>query len=1041
MRKLVFATLLTMFACSLFAQIVHDDGIVYVRYDGTGNGSSWVNATSDLQGAIDAEGVIEVRVTEGVYYPTWQWDLADSRAYSFRMKNEVKIVGSYPYEGGNYEDGGMSCCQTILSGDIGILGDNSDNSYHVIYCAADLDLDETAQAHRVVAADGNANLESDSKHRGGGIFISSVNPYFFDCEARNNFAIRGGGVYIRESNAELSNCYIHSNNSSEIGGGILMSDWSSPALSDSRIYNNESLDGAGIAIVDYSNPIITESVIFFNIASQYGGGVLIYNTSNAEIISCNVYNNTAGTGGGILVQSSNPIIINSFVRNNIAIVQGGGLVNDNASSARYINCTIFENTAPVADGVANNNSNPCLTNCIIYGHNTQIINLGSSIPAVNYCCVENNWLSGTGNFDSDPGIVNVYWPDVFIDPSSQIIDGGINDSVPEWLLTDFNGKQRIQNTTVDVGAVEFQGVIYVDVNAVTGSNNGSNWFDAFTSLEDALQVAQENTSIWVADGIYYPSNAHGLGAGDRFNTFMLKNNVRLLGGFNGTELSEDDRDFTINKSILEGNLGAERVYHVVYADGSVDASSELDGFVIRNGQAGGASYDFRCGANVYVNAGSPIIKNCEIYGGSCGNYGANVYLSYSGAKFEDCYIGEGLADIIGGGIAIISSNSTFTNCNISENYAYGSGGALYVTGTGLNIFNSCRFLENNCSDSGNAGAVLLETDSEESVFVNCLFASNASDTRAGAMEVNGRALIVNSNFESNYVNDAGSQGGNIYCGSEAELELINNVIINGVAENGPQIYNETGAIVSISNCIIQDCGSSGASWNADFGIDGGQNIEFDYYWSDIESAIDNDWPGIDAGTNEPYYSGEILEDYLVFDGIGNPRLRRENVDIGYKEIPYCYLQVNTTPSEVNDIAYWRFQGASGWNITSEDNWETAQSVTIEFSDVESYFTPESIDLVMEWGHDYIITGEYILNTSNSAPDVAGGFTVFPNPCSGLISISNTEKNVGTYLLYSSDGRILESRIAGEDVSFDLSSQSAGVYFIKCDNRIVKIVKL
>ena len=187
MRRILYVMAFVVFALGVNAQITPTDGIVYVRYDGTGNGSSWGNATADLQGAIDADGVEEVRIGGGIYFPTWNFDSEDIRAYSFRLKNGVKIIGSFPEEGGEEGDINMVAHPSVFSGDIGITDDYSDNSYHVVYCNQDQMLDSTAELMYVVIGKGNADIDDSDKKRGGGIFIEGCNPSFYGCEVRNNF--------------------------------------------------------------------------------------------------------------------------------------------------------------------------------------------------------------------------------------------------------------------------------------------------------------------------------------------------------------------------------------------------------------------------------------------------------------------------------------------------------------------------------------------------------------------------------------------------------------------------------------------------------------------------------------------------------------------------------------------------------------------------------------------------------------------------------------------------------------------------------------
>ena len=120
--------------------------------------------------------------------------------------------------------------------------------------------------------------------------------------------------------------------------------------------------------------------------------------------------------------------------------------------------------------------------------------------------------------------------------------------------------------------------IYVDA-AATGANDGTTWDDAYTSLQDALASAGVGREIWVAAGVYTPSEPAGRGA-----TFELANDVQVYGSFAGDEQTLDDRQLTpIYTSILTGEIGAstqdDNVYHVVTVPGG--SSPRLDGFQVR----------------------------------------------------------------------------------------------------------------------------------------------------------------------------------------------------------------------------------------------------------------------------------------------------------------------------------------------------------------------------------------------------------------------------------------------------------------------------
>jgi len=133
--------------------------------------------------------------------------------------------------------------------------------------------------------------------------------------------------------------------------------------------------------------------------------------------------------------------------------------------------------------------------------------------------------------------------------------------------------------------------IYVKWDA-TGNNNGSSWEDAFTDLQDALAAADSSDQIWVARGVYYPTND----TTDRDTSFELKNGVALYGGFAGYESSLDERDWETKITVLSGDIDhndhtdtngvvidpdsivGNNSYHVVRAE-SIDSTAILDGFV------------------------------------------------------------------------------------------------------------------------------------------------------------------------------------------------------------------------------------------------------------------------------------------------------------------------------------------------------------------------------------------------------------------------------------------------------------------------------
>ena len=75
-----------------------------------------------------------VRGSAGGYVPAGGAHTPDSgdRAATFQLISGVKIYGGFVGTETTLEERAGLFDQTVLSGDIGTLGDNSDNSYHVL---------------------------------------------------------------------------------------------------------------------------------------------------------------------------------------------------------------------------------------------------------------------------------------------------------------------------------------------------------------------------------------------------------------------------------------------------------------------------------------------------------------------------------------------------------------------------------------------------------------------------------------------------------------------------------------------------------------------------------------------------------------------------------------------------------------------------------------------------------------------------------------------------------------------------------------------
>ena len=166
-------------------------------------------------------------------------------------------------------------------------------------------------------------------------------------------------------------------------------------------------------------------------------------------------------------------------------------------------------------------------------------------------------------------------------------------------------------------------VVYVDADAA-GSGTGGSWADAFTDLAGALGAAGQGDEVWVAEGVYRPSDAE--------SSFVVPDGVSVYGGFSGDEGSLEERDPAAFETVLSGDVGGDDEFgsgvywylganihtpncgHVVVLEGT-GPGTRLDGLTIEAGHTGPAGTPANSplmhGSGVYVIGGSPV-KSSEV---------------------------------------------------------------------------------------------------------------------------------------------------------------------------------------------------------------------------------------------------------------------------------------------------------------------------------------------------------------------------------------------------------------------------------------------
>ena len=411
-----------------------------------------------------------------------------------------------------------------------------------------------------------------------------------------------------------------------------------------------------------------------------------------------------------------------------------------------------------------------------------------------------------------------------------------------------------------------QKVWYVDSSSTT-NGPGDSWATAFRDLQPALNAAAFDDCIWVAAGVYKPTNS-----GDRTKSFRIVKGVKLYGGFAGNELCLSNRAGLYWSTVLSGDIGQPGV--------KTDNSLQV----------------------VHMTGPVPI--------------GEQLNVSIDGFRIADAYNDVGtLAE--GGGIYAFTGNLSLRNCFLRKNearrggglFAFGTKVSMAATGFGLNKAEdgagfygkgvevraaNASFRKNAASKRG-GGAFLVGMDQKaQSDWVNVLFEGNRAD-KGGAMFVQdgttypppqpwifpGRAHLVGCTVTRNLATTLGpglvAIDHPILVSMAAELQLENTIL-----------WNNTGPDPEIVGWFRTDVDFSIVPPTSPFA--GGTNLPLDPLIGPPYFRPTSGSPAIDMGS--PF---ELLPDELDLDGdgdvleltpldwLGRSRVQGGGVDIGASE--------------------------------------------------------------------------------------------------------------------------------------------------------------
>lgn len=267
---------------------VNGKKVVYVDKQAAqcGDGSSWSHPVRFLQSAIDyvsEQGGGQVWVKEGTFVPHLSgFSLTDPQMYTIVMRSGVEVYGGFPQAVPSPEmaDRNPSIYRTVVSGDIGIQGDYSDNSYHLMLFDTDLTAPSVLDGFTLM----HANGFGDINNHGGAVWVKSSFAELRNCMIENNMSRNGAAVW-GETPFRMTSCVVNNNEVTEWDAAAMVLAPGSELMNLTVVLNK----GIGVSLLSGK---ITNTVLWGNTGNAVGEGSDNVQVKGSPIIAFSALSNS-----------------------------------------------------------------------------------------------------------------------------------------------------------------------------------------------------------------------------------------------------------------------------------------------------------------------------------------------------------------------------------------------------------------------------------------------------------------------------------------------------------------------------------------------------------------------------------------------------------------------------------------------------------------------------------------------------------------------------------------------------------------------------
>ncbi len=765
----------------------------YVKKNGIGDGSSWANASGDIQAVIDGIGdanenrVYVVLVASGHYQPI----------ISYALKNHVALVGGFM--AGSYD----RVDETHLDG----------NEQKRLFYHNELGLNNKAILYGVVIKNGLAN-RGEEVNRGGGMYNKSSSPTLIEVTFLNNTCNYfysynfGGGMYNENSSPTLIKVTFSGNRAEGLvgfGGGMYNKDGSSPFMSEVDFINNIAGDGGGMYNQE-SSPSLFKVIFSGNITKQSfsydssKGGGMFNRSSSPTLRDVTFTDNVSILGGGMYNRdSSSPTLRDVTFTDNISTFLGGGMYNRDSSSPTLRDVTFTDNISTFGGGIHNYLSSPTLINTTFSGNEATEDGGGmyneSSSPTLNSVSFSGNEATELGggvySENSSPALINT----TFSGNEAQDGGGMFNYSSSSTLsnvdflgntgdygggMFNYSSSSTLINATFSGNTAEFGGGIF---NAYSSPALINTTFSGNEATEDGGGMYNESSSPTLNSVSFSGNEATELGGG----VYSENSSPALINTtFSGNEAQDGGGMFNYSSSPTLNSVSF-----------SGNEATEL-------------------GGGLYNNLSSPTLINAT-FSGNTAEFGGGIFNAYSSPALINITFSGNEVNQSGGGMYNFISSSTLINVTFSS--STGNGGGIFShnsDGQSLTLINTILW----DNDKGN---IFLYNDStSDTKTVNLYYSvieggttssTNAIGIRLGSSDTNTYSIKINN---KEIIDDNPGLGLLANYGGEVNIIPIGNnspakdkgVYVRGVKSETGNPYPEANLYYSINN----------ADWYSDPGL-------------------------------------------------------------------------------------------------------------------------------------------------------------------------------------------------------------------------------